>query len=256
MPKKSSGMKKLKENIKNDKKDFLKFLLLFVAIIIMVGITIWLLPWIISLKDEAGRAAFQEYIHSKGVAGVFILLGVQIMQVIVAFIPGEPIEVIAGLLYGVWGGYFICTIGMIIGTVVIFYGVKFLGASFISRFIDSKKLEKYRFLNDAKRLEGLTFLLFFIPGTPKDLLTYFMPLTKIKPMVFFVIVTIARIPSVISSTFAGQSIGDGKWVQTLVIFGVIGLVGIIGIVCNDLFMKKAGEKKEKIKKRIQDRKQK
>lgn len=254
MKKEKARLEKIKTAVKQDKKDFVKFIILFLVIVAMVGITILLLPWIISLKDEAGRAAFQEYIHSKGAGGVFILLGVQIMQVILAVIPGEPIEVISGLLYGVWGGYFICTIGMLIGTVIIFYMVKLLGVSFLQKIIGLEKLEKYKFLNDTHRLEGLTFLLFFIPGTPKDLLTYFMPLTKIKPWIFFIIATVARIPSIISSTFAGQSIGDGKWGQTLIIFAVIGVIGILGIIFNDFIMKKLSTRKEKIKARIENRK--
>lgn len=233
---------RLKDTVKQDKKDFIKFMVFVVVIVAMIGVCIWLLPWIISLKDEAGRAAFQEYIHSKGALGVLILLGIQVLQVVIAIIPGEPIEVIAGLLYGTIGGYAVCTVGMLIGTVIIYYGVKHLGASFIHRLIGQGKLERFKFLSDTKRLEILTFLLFFIPGTPKDMLTYFMPLTKIKPLAFFIIITVARIPSVISSTFAGASIGEGKWVQTIIIFAAIGIVAIAGIVINDRLMKKLNKK--------------
>lgn len=235
---------KLRDTVKQDKKDFIKFIVFFIVIVAMIGVTIWLLPWIISLKDEAGRDAFQKYIHSKGALGVLILLGVQVLQVVIAIIPGEPIEVIAGLLYGTMGGYLVCTVGMLMGTVLIYYMVKFLGASFIHRLIGSGKLDKFKFLNDTKRLEIITFLLFFIPGTPKDMLTYFMPLTKIKPLAFFMIVTVARIPSIISSTFAGASIGEGKWIQTIIIFAAIGAVAIIGIIINDRLMKKMNAKKE------------
>lgn len=229
-----------KSTIKQDKKDFIKFLILFLVVVAMICVAIWLLPWIISLKDEAGRAAFEDYIYSKGVFGVFILLGIQIMQVIIAVIPGEPIEVIAGLLYGTMGGYLICTVGMLVGTIAIFYMVKLLGVAFIRRLIGENKLEHYKFLNDTRRLEVLTFILFFIPGTPKDLLTYVMPLTKIKPWVFFLLVTVARIPSIISSTYAGASISQGDWIKTLIIFGCIGAVAILGIIFNDRLMKKFG----------------
>lgn len=238
---------RLKTAAKQDKKDFVKFIILGLVVVVMVAVTIWLLPWIISLKDQAGRDAFEAYIHSKGAWGVVILLGVQILQVVVAIIPGEPIEVISGLLYGTWGGWLICTVGMLIGTVLIYYMVKLLGVSFIRRLVDESKFEKYKFLNDTKRLETLTFLLFFIPGTPKDLLTYFMPLTKIRPLTFFTIVTVARIPSIVSSTFAGASLSEGKWVQTIIIFVVIGAIGILGIRFNDFILERVNRRKEKIK---------
>lgn len=238
---------KVKKAAQENRRDFIKFVIFGVLIVLMVLLTIALLPWIISLKDEAGREALQQYIRSKGVWGVLILLGIQILQVVVAFIPGEPIEVMAGLLYGTVGGWAICTVGMLMGTVMIYYLVRWLGSSFVGRIMDEKKLEKYRFLHDTRRLETMTFLLFFIPGTPKDMLTYFMPFTKIKPAVFFLIVSIARIPSIISSTFAGASIGEGKWIQTILIFVVIGLVGLAGIWCNDLLMKRISAQREKRK---------
>jgi len=209
------------------------------------------MPWIISLKDAKARDALREFIYSKGAFGVLILLGLQVLQVVVAIIPGEAIEVLSGLLYGTFYGYVICTVGMLIGTVMIYYTVRALGIVFINKMLGEDKLSKFKFLHDEKKLEMVTFLLFFIPGTPKDLLTYFMPLTKMKPITFFVITTVARIPSIISSTFAGASIGEGKWVQTVIIFCVIGLVGIVGIIFNDKFMKSVNKKREDIKKKIE-----
>lgn len=237
-------MGKVKDYVRTHRKNVIKFTVLIAVVAAMIGVTIWLMPWIISLKDEAGRQAFELYIKSKGVWGVAILLGIQVLQVVIALIPGEPVEVIAGLLYGTFGGWAICTVGMLIGTVMVYYLVKLLGLSFFQDVVDEGKLEKFKFLQDTKRLELLTFILFFIPGTPKDILTYFMPLTKIKPLTFFVIVTVARIPSVISSTFAGASIGEGKWLQTLLIFLGIGLIGIIGILLNNRLMAKENAKED------------
>lgn len=229
---------KLQKHLPKTTGGWIKLLIAAAVIALIAGVTVWLMPRIIALKDEAGRAAFEQYIHEKGAWGVLILLGIQIIQVIIAIIPGEPIEVLAGLLYGTFWGYVYCTVGMLIGTILIFYGVRFWGKRFIQALAGNGKLERFRFLHDTRRLEMLTFLLFFIPGTPKDMLTYFMPLTKIRPFAFFTIVTVARIPSIVSSTFAGASIGDGKWTQSIVIFLVIGAVGLLGIWLNDLLMKR------------------
>ena len=217
---------------------WIKLLVAVLAVAALVALTVWLIPWVISLKDEAGRRAFEEYIHEQGAWGVLILIGIQILQVVIAVIPGEPIEVVAGLLYGTFWGYVYCTIGMLTGTVLIFYTIRFFGKNAIQAFADSRKLERFRFLHDTHRLKMVTFLLFFIPGTPKDVLTYFMPLTKIRPLTFFVIVTVARIPSIVSSTFMGDSIGNGQWIRSIIIFLVIGLLGLIGIWFNDVFIKR------------------
>lgn len=239
--------KAFKDFVKSDKKNLIKFIAVLIIVVLMTVVTIELMPWIISLKDAAGREALKEYIYSKGAYGVLILLGIQIMQVVIAFIPGEPIEIVAGLLYGTFWGCVITLIGMLIGTVIIYYGVRLLGSTFINSVIGKEKFERFKFLHDEKKLEMIAFLLFFIPGTPKDALTYFMPFTKIKPYTFFVITTIARIPSIISSTFAGASIGQGKWIQTIIIFLVIGALGIIGIAFNNVFIEKRNKAREKIK---------
>lgn len=241
-------MKKAVKKIASaDKKTIIKLVTLAVIVILMVIVTIKLMPWIISLKDAEGREALKDYINSRGVYGVFILLGIQVMQVVIAIIPGEPIEIVSGLLYGTVNGCLIALAGMLIGTVLIYYGVKFLGSGFVDNFINRDKFEKFKFLHDEKKLETVTFLLFFIPGTPKDILTCFMPFTKIKPLSFFIIVTIARIPSIISSTFAGESIGNGEWVKSLIIFAITGAVGLLGIAFNNVFIEKRNKAREKIK---------
>ena len=246
-------LNKLKQMTKNNKKDFVKLVFLILIVVAFTIVTIYLMPWIISLKDEKVRNALKVDIYSKGALGVLMLLGLQVLQVVVAFIPGEPIEVISGLMYGTFYGYIICTVGMLIDTVLIYYTVKSLGDSFINKLIGEDKLSKYKFLHDEKKLEMITFILFFIPGTPKDLLTYFMPLTKMKPMTFFMITTFARIPSIISSTYAGASISQGKWMQTVVVFLAIGAIGILGIIFNDRFMKSVEKKRQAIKSKFNNK---
>lgn len=223
---------------KLSKSDRIKLSIMVILIVALVVATILLMPYVLSLRDEAVREALKEYITSKGIWGVLILLGMQILQVVVAVIPGEVIEVLAGLLYGTFGGYFICTIGVLISSIAIYYTVRALGYKSVDKILGEGKLSKFKFLHNQRRLETVVFILFFIPGTPKDLLTYFVPFTNIKPLHFFIISTVARIPSIISSTFAGSSIGDGKWLQTLIIFLVIGVVGIAGIIINDKYTKK------------------
>ncbi|MEG1028002.1 MAG: VTT domain-containing protein, partial [Oscillospiraceae bacterium] len=158
---------------------------------------------------------------------------------------GEFVEIISGLLYGTVGGYLICTVGMIIGTVIIYYTVKSLGYSAINKKLGDGKLSKFKFLNDANKIELLVFILFFIPGTPKDLLTYFMPFVKIKASKFFFLSTIARIPTIVSSTFAGSSISQGKWGQTVLVFVAIGVFSIAGIIVNNILTKRLNQKNAK-----------
>lgn len=229
--------------------------MLILMLLLMVVVTILLFPYFSQLADEEKRTMIIESIRGKGIWGVLILLGVQILQVVVAFIPGELIEVISGVLYGTFGGYAICTGGMLLGSMLVFYTVRKLGAGFVNALVSQDKIRKFKFLEDTQKLELVVFILFFIPGTPKDMLTYIVPLTPIKPERFFLWATVARIPSVLTSTYAGASLGKGEFLKTVIVFLITGTIGILGIVFHDQIVAKFHKKKEAIKTRITDRRE-
>ena len=209
-----------------DKKQIVKICVLAVLIIAMIVVTIILWPKVMSLRNPETREQFQQYIESLGFKGVLLMLGIVVLQIVVAFIPGEPIEVMAGFLYGTWGGLAICLIGSLIGSAIIFLLVKLLGKNWIQHVVDSEKFQKYQFLKNPTKRDSMIFLLFFIIGTPKDVLTYFAPFTGISVWRFLAIISIAKIPAIISSTMAGSSLGQGNIVKTIIIFAVAAILGM------------------------------
>lgn len=215
---------------------------IFLALKIVIGaviaftvtmVIIKLFPWFVSLKDAEVREEFLEYLTSLGAEGFLVMVGIQTLQVILAILPGEPIEVLAGTMYGTWGGLAICLIGLCIGTFTIYFLVKLLGKRFVNILFSEKNVKRFSFLSDNKKLEIVMFILFFIPGTPKDLLTYIAPLTPIKPLHYFCISIFARIPSVVSSTYAGATITDGDYAKTIIVFAITGTLGLLGIIFNN-----------------------
>lgn len=222
----------------------LKIAVFLLAAAVLV-IVLWkALPWFLSLKDEGPRQEFQRWLDSFGVWGVFVMLGIQILQVVVAFLPGEPIELLSGILYGTFGGFFLCMAGLGIGTVIVFYTVKRLGRPFVERLFSVEKVSKLHFLQSEQKLEMLFFLLFFIPGTPKDILIYVAPLTRIPPRSFLLLSMLARIPSVISSNYAGSSLSEGNWIRTLIVFAITGVLGICGILFNKRFVDRMNRRRQ------------
>ncbi len=207
----------------------------------MIYLTVAMWPWIMSLMQEEGRDALKARVSQMGFGGWLLLLGIQILQIIVAILPGEPVEVIAGYLFGTWGGLFTCLLGILIGTVLVFLLVKVFKEKFITLFVSREKLESFRFLKNEARLESVTFILFLIPGTPKDVLTYAVGLTRINPVRFFIIATLARIPSVVTSTWAGASIMNENWALTIAIFAATGAIGLLGIWLNKRFTHRVQE---------------
>jgi len=226
------------KNLPYAKADLVKFIILLALIVVSIIVTVYYFPFFMSLREAAVRAQWIVKIKDSGVKGLAIALGIQITQVVLAAIPGEPVEIAAGFLYGAWGGLTLCLLGIFIGSLIIFMLVKFLGASFVRSIIKDKNIDKLKFLHNAESLDIVVFILFFIPGTPKDLLTYFVPLTPMKPVRFLLIATFARIPSVITSTIIGASLKNKDWVLSIIIFVLTAIMGLAGIQINNWYMKK------------------
>lgn len=149
-----------------------------------------------------------------GVKGIFIIIGLMIAQIFLAILPGEPVELLAGMCYGPFWGLVIILVGVFISTFIIFFAVKKFGRNFIYSFASKEKIDKIensKLFTETKKLDIIFFILFFIPGTPKDFLVYIGGLLPVKTSRFLVLATFARIPSIISSTIVGSNIMNGNW---------------------------------------------
>ncbi|MDO4741131.1 MAG: GNAT family N-acetyltransferase [Eubacteriales bacterium] len=173
-------------------------------------------------------ALFRAWVQGMGFVGKLAYIGIMIVQVVVAIIPGEPIELVAGYAFGAWQGLLLAQIGTLIGSASIFLAVKKWGMRAVEAFMPKEKLQSFRFLQDSTRRNAIVFLIFFIPGTPKDVLTYFVGLTPMKLGEWLLITSIARIPSVLSSTLTGAAIGDNQYLIAVAIYGVTAIVSLIG----------------------------
>lgn len=207
-----------------------------IALIVMIFLTVVIWKWLASFSDDG----FREYIRSYGAAGWLVLLVIQILQVVVAFIPGEIVESASGYIFGPFLGTVLCYVGIFISSSAVFFIVKKFGMAAVEIFGSRDKINELKFLNTEKKRDTVIFLCFFIPGTPKDLLTYFVPLTDISFLKFMVISLVARIPSVVSSTFGGHLLGEGQIVGAVIVYGITGALSIIGI----LFYNKIVSKKQ------------
>jgi uncharacterized membrane protein YdjX (TVP38/TMEM64 family) len=153
------------------------------------------------------------------------------------------VELMLGYVWGPWLGTLTCLIGIFIGTATIFLLVRKFGMKFVSRFVDPEELKRYKFLRDKNKVDITVFILFFIPGTPKDALTYIAPLAPIKPVRYLVIATLARIPSIVTSTLLGDRIAEGDYLMAVIVFAVMALITVVGIIFGNKYVsKKSGEK--------------
>ena len=173
---------------------------------------------------------FRAWVDSSGFVSRVIFVGMVIFQLIIALIPGEPLEMGAGYAFGAWEGTILCIIGCVIGSALVFLFVRRFGVKLVEVFFPREKIRSLRFLQDSRRLDLLTFIVFFIPGTPKDLLSYFIGLTDMKLGTWLCITAVARIPSIVTSTVTGDALGLKDYQFALIAFGVTLALSLAGIL--------------------------
>ena len=217
-----------------------KLTMTILAIAIIVGIIIYMFPVMRELSTKEGQLAFNEKVSSSGILGLLMLFALQVAQIFLIIIPGEPIEILAGMCYGpIWGTVFIMASAGIIST-IIFFLVRKYGKRFVYNFCDKEKvakIENSKLFKNPNKIEMIMFILFLLPGTPKDLLVYIAGLLPINPVKFVLISVFARFPSVISSTLAGANLAVGDWKKSIVMYLAIVLVAIIVILIANKFDK-------------------
>lgn len=201
-----------------------------ISIVAFILVIVWLSFLFIKIFSPYMRSSeeFQAFLEAYGWRGRLILFGLQCVQVILAIIPGEVIELGAGYAYGAIEGSLICMAGVAISSALIFSLTRKFGTPLVELFISREKIHELRFINSEKKLKRLIFLLFFIPGTPKDVLTYFVGLTNIELSQFLIISLVARIPSLLSSTLCGGLLGEKNYVSALIVYAITAAISILG----------------------------
>lgn len=198
------------------------FLLLSLAIFWFVG-----KPFLAFVSEPE---KFRLWVDGHGIWGRLAFLGMMLLQVFVAIIPGEPLEIAAGYAFGAVEGTMLCILGAGIGSALVFLFVRRFGVKAVEVFISQEKIRSVRFLNDPKRLYPLITIAFLLPGTPKDVLCYCAGLTPIRFRHFLWISSICRLPSVVTSVLGGNALGSGNWQAAVWIFLATMAVSLIGLL--------------------------
>jgi len=153
---------------------------------------------------------------------VLVFIGIQIIQVVIAFIPGEISGFIGGYLYGPVCGTLYSTIGLTLGSWIAFMLARFFGEPLIARVVKKEVFDKFNYFMEHKGLV-VSFLLFLIPGFPKDYLCYIMGASRIPLTTFLVISTIGRF---FGTTMLSIS-GNIAYREQYVLLAIVAVVALV-----------------------------
>ncbi len=217
-------------NQNKKRKIVLKITVIILSILAVALVCYAFFPLLKNINTEEGRLSFKAKVNSMGLKGFFLLYLLETVQILFVVIPGEPIELLYGMCYGSIKGAIYLTITVFLNTIIVYYIVKKFGRKVLDFFFSEEKIKKFEqkeIFNRKDKIEHILTLLFFLPGTPKDMLLYigaFLPISKWK---FICISTFARFPSVITSTIAGSGITNNNLKVTIVTYIITGIIALI-----------------------------
>lgn len=169
----------------------------------------------------------------KGLSALIFVL-IRAFQTVIKIIPAEPLEIASGYAFGTWGGLLYCSIGTFLGSLVIVLLAKTFGSAFINAFVNEEQFKQLKLISNTKNQNLFLWIFYLIPGTPKDIFTYIVSATDINLVRFFAITTIARIPSIITSTICGNELSNNNVKMAVIVFVA---TAVVSLVCGLIYKK-------------------
>ncbi len=160
-----------------------------------------------------------------GVVAPLVFIGLQALQVIISPIPGQLTGILGGYLFGLWGGFIYSTIGLTAGSLAAFAVSRWLGARYVQRLVGPDVWQKLGFIVEA---EGaiLCFIIFAIPGIPKDVTCYLFGLSPMPFWVFALISTLGRVPDTWVVSAQGAKVASGNYTELILLTAVVLAVAV------------------------------
>lgn len=203
----------------------IRFILFIGALLAVIALLARYLPGIMRLAKNPDD--FADYIASFGYTGYLVFVLLEIIQVVIAVIPGDLFHIAAGYIFKMPLGFLLAYAGETAGAILAFMLARFLGEKLVSRFVPKEQLDRLcSLLNSAGGIAG-TLVLCLIPAVPKDILVYAAGITPIKPFRFLTVFLLCRIPDILVKSGGGAAFSQRDYAWLIVV--MLSFLALIGI---------------------------
>jgi len=202
------------------------WILLLLGFAVAIGLLIWAFPGSWSVFHDP--KVIEDWLLHWGPWAPVVFVVLQTLQVVVFIIPGEVTQIAGGWLFGFGLGSVLSLIGIMAGSAIAFKLTHWLGPRFVHRIAGPETIAKFDGLMASPKFIGSMFLLFVIPGIPKDVLCYVAGLSRLKFLPFLLISGVARLPGIVGSSLMGKAFFDGNWWLLLAVAGVAAVLFGLG----------------------------
>ena len=186
----------------------------------------WRQGWLLRLADHRQLV---EWMRRDGAAGPLLCIGIQFLQVVIFAIPGEITQIAAGYVFGAWLGFAYALAGIALGSAFAFGFAKAVGRPVMQRLLGAERLARLDRQLSSRNGVAAIFILFLLPGSPKDALSYGAGLTDMSLARFVLLSAPARTPALLLSTLFGSQAYAGDYATMAWIGGAAGLLALAAL---------------------------
>ncbi len=179
----------------------------------------------------------QEHLSGFGIRGQITISILAMLQVVLAVLPAEPVQVIAGLTFGFWIGILACTVGVILGNTVIYLLYKIYGDK-MREYFDSKLDIDFENAGRSYKIAIVIFILYFLPAIPYGMICFLAATMGMKYHRYILITTLGAIPSVCIGVGLGHIALASSWIISVAVFAVLLVLLSIVMMKKDFFIGK------------------
>ena len=237
----------LDKNSSTYKRRIIVRVITLIFVVCLSTFLVWkLYPYVEFIKTQEGRKYLKSVVDDNMLKGVLLFTSFQALQVIIPVLP--PLQIVSGMVFGIVLGTVLSIVGIVVGSTVVFFLVKWIGYPFVQTMIDDKKLHRFKFLYDENKVVTIMAIMFLVPGFPKDMLTFVLPLTKLSKKDFFFVIMPARVPALVLSSVVGGCIRNEHYIAAAVFSVCVLVLSTIGIIYRNKIVESFHKKRAESKK--------
>lgn len=235
--------------------DGLKYrILAIVELLFILGIVIGIPAYLIFIHPEIWHnfksiEAFEAFMDRHQDKSIPIYIGCQIIQVIVTVLPGQVVQIAGGYFYGFLMALLLSVVGIAIGSGIAFMIARKLGQRPMALIFGEQRFIKYKEMLDTKKAHMIIFLLYLIPGLPKDMVAYAAGVSRMNFTMFIVLSMVGRFPSMAASLLMGEMLESRSYVGAVILAVVVVAICIVCFIKRSALMSLADVYYEKLNKK-------
>lgn len=177
----------------------------------------------------ASPARLRDWVRGWGYVAPLVFIALQFLQVVLFVIPGEVAQIAGGYIFGMWLGILYSLVGILLGSLFNFFLARLLGLPFVRAVFGESRLERFDTVLTSPRATIAFFVLFLIPGVPKDALCYIAGLSTIRLSLFMLVSTVGRLPGIVGSSALGGAAAERMWATVVSIAIAAGVLFVVGL---------------------------